>query len=145
MSGKGPVFTLGTSTRSLEEFLELLHHYGIETLVDVRRFPTSRFEHFKQENLVTTLAAAGIEYVHLGEELGGYRSGGYEAFMRSETFVRGLQRLEALAGERHVAVVCSERLPWKCHRRFIGHALRQRGWDVHHIIDLGREWVPSTD
>ncbi|HID86552.1 MAG TPA: DUF488 domain-containing protein [Anaerolineae bacterium] len=136
------VFTLGTSTRSAEEFLDLLAHYGIETLVDVRRFPTSRFEHFKGENLAALLAGEGIEYVYLGEELGGYRAGGYEAYTASEAFARGLERLEALAATRRVAVACSERLPWKCHRRFIGRALAQRGWEVRHIIDIGREWVP---
>ncbi|MFQ6058428.1 MAG: DUF488 family protein, partial [Anaerolineae bacterium] len=74
--------------------------------------------------------------------LGGYRSGGYEAYTESETFAEGLRRLEEVAATRQVAVACSERLPWKCHRRFIGRALVQRGWEVRHIIDIEREWVP---
>lgn len=137
------IFTLGTSTRSPEEFLALLAHYRIGGLVDVRRFPTSRFPHFQQQNLAALLAEAGIEYVYLGESLGGYRSGGYQAYIASPSFAQGLEQLEALATARRVAVVCCERLPWKCHRRFIGQELANRGWQVRHIIDLKREWIPK--
>lgn len=137
------IFTLGTSTRSPEEFLALLVHYRIEGLVDVRRFPTSRFPHFQQQNLAALLAEAGIGYIYLGEPLGGYRPGGYQAYTASQAFLQGLERLEALATTRRVVVVCCERLPWKCHRRFIGQELASRGWQVRHIIDLKREWSPK--
>jgi len=139
---KPTIFTLGTSNRAPEEFVALLKHYGIQLLADVRRFPTSRFEHFKQENLAKLCRDAGVEYVYLGDELGGYRSGGYEAYMETETFHAGLEKLEALAREQPTAVTCSERLPWRCHRRFIGRALSERGWHVRHVIDLEREWSP---
>ncbi|MDR5694758.1 MAG: DUF488 domain-containing protein [Armatimonadota bacterium] len=142
---RGLVFTAGTSTRSREEFLHLLRAFGIEVVVDVRRFPTSqRFPHFVQENFRAFLEEAGIAYVHLGRELGGYRPGGYEAFMETRLFQEGILRLEALAREKKVVVVCSERFPWRCHRRFIARALQSRSWEVVHLIEPGRVWRPGT-
>jgi len=70
------IYTLGTSTRSIEEFIELLVSHGVEVVIDVRRFPSSRFEHFHREKLAGLLSEAGIDYLHMGEELGGYRRGG---------------------------------------------------------------------
>lgn len=143
MEGEKNIFTLGSSTRSAQEFLDLLAHYQIEAIVDVRRFPTSRFEHFIRENLTPLLQENGIAYLYLGEELGGYRSGGYEAHMKSEEFEAGLAGLQALAQKKRVAIMCSERLPWRCHRRHIGRALQERGWELHHLIDLERVWIPK--
>ena len=139
------VYTLGTSTRTLEEFIALLRHLGVKVVVDVRRFPTSRFEHFKKEELASSLPEAGIDYCHLGGELGGYRRGGYQAFLASEEFKQGLKKLEEIAKERRTAIVCAERLPWRCHRRFIGGELERRGWQVMHVIDEGRSWSPRAD
>ncbi|MDQ7849113.1 MAG: DUF488 domain-containing protein [Armatimonadota bacterium] len=137
-------YTLGTSTRSPQEFLDCCRAFGIVRIVDVRRFPTSRrFPHFVQPAFAAWLQAAGIAYVHLGESLGGFRVGGYEAYMASEHFRQGLARLEALLREAPAAVVCSERLPWRCHRRFIARELEARGWAVIHIIDPRRTWVPA--
>ena len=69
---KSIIYTLGTSTRSEEEFIALLRHCRIETVVDVRSFPQSRFEHFTRENLERVLGAQGFSYVYLGKELGGF-------------------------------------------------------------------------
>lgn len=140
---KRTIFTLGSSTRSAQEFLDLLAHYQIEAIVDVRRFPTSRFEHFIKEKLSPLLGEEGIAYLYLGEELGGYRRGGYEVYMKSEEFEAGLARLQEVAQGKRAAIMCSERLPWKCHRRHIGRALQERGWEVHHLIDLERVWIPK--
>lgn len=140
---KRTIFTLGSSTRSAQEFLDLLAHYQIEAIVDVRRFPTSRFEHFIKEKLSTLLEEEGIAYLYLGEELGGYRSGGYEAHMKTGEFQVGLERLQGVAQGKRAAIMCSERLPWKCHRRHIGRALQEQGWEVRHIIDLDRVWIPK--
>lgn len=137
------IYTLGTSTRSIEEFIRLLKSHGIETVVNIRRFPTSRFEHFHSDNLSRFLEEADIRYIHMGEELGGHRRGGYEAFMETDTFVSGLDRLEEIATESRTAIVCAERFPWRCHRRFIGAGLEGRGWTVCHIIDEGRDWIPG--
>jgi len=137
------IYTLGTGTRSLEEFVSLLKQFEVEAVIDVRRFPGSRFAHFVRDNLARTLPDEGVEYYHLGDALGGYRKGGYEAFVASEGFRHGLENLERIAGERISAVVCAERLPWRCHRRFIGSELQRRGWRVIHVIDDRRTWVPK--
>ena len=137
------IYSIGTSSRGPEEFLKVLKAYGIERVVDVRRFPTSRYEHFRKENLMALLESEGIEYVYMGRELGGYRKGGYEAYMDGEEFKEALELLEALGREKATAFLCSERLPWRCHRRFIGVALARRGWDVIHIVEEGRTWRPK--
>jgi uncharacterized protein (DUF488 family) len=134
------IYTLGSSNRSPGEFLGLLEAFAIQVVVDVRRFPTSRFEHFKQQNLAALLRENGIGYLYLGAELGGYRRGGYESFMASEQFTDGLERLEEAAKTRKAVILCSERLPWRCHRRFISPRLMQRGWRVSHVIDEKRSW-----
>ncbi len=138
------IYTLGTSNRSAEEFLELLGSLGVEVVVDVRRFPSSRFDHFKREELARLLEGGGFGYIYLGEELGGYRRGGYQSYLDTEDFREGLERLEGLARGRRVVLLCAERLPWRCHRRFIGWELERDGFRVIHIIDEKREWVPKA-
>ncbi|MDI6892017.1 MAG: DUF488 domain-containing protein [Actinomycetota bacterium] len=137
------IFTVGSSNRTWDEFLNLLKMYRIQALVDARRFLTSKFDHFKQENLAGALEKAGINYIYLGQELGGYQSGGYEKYTSSERFKEGIEMLEKLAEKELVAVMCAEKLPWRCHRRFIGNNLQRRGWQVIHVIDEGREWTPK--
>ena len=133
--GKRLVYTLGTSTRSPEEFTELLSSHGVEVVIDVRRFPFSRFEHFHRDRLERLLSEEGIEYVYMGEELGGYRRGGYQSFTTACEFLSGLKELEEIAQKRSTAIICAERFPWRCHRRFIARELEKRGWRVSHIID----------
>ncbi len=133
------IWTIGTSDRSMEEFLQLLDAYELQAIADVRRFPTSRHAHFRQENLKESLINSGIEYHHFGE-LGGYRKGGYRQYMTTEEFERGITRLEALASSRRVAIMCAELLFFRCHRRFIADALKERGHTVIHIIDAKRSY-----
>jgi uncharacterized protein (DUF488 family) len=137
------IYSAGTSTRSEVEFIELLRAYGIKTVVDVRRFPTSKFGHFRRENLEVFLRKEGVSYVYLGKELGGYRKGGYESYLLTEEFAQGLNKLEAIGLQESAVFVCAERLPWRCHRRFIGNALRGKGWEVVHIIEKDRIWRPE--
>lgn len=144
----GTIYTIGSSTRPLPEFLAVLRGYQISALVDVRVFPYSkRFPHFSQQFLEETVPAAGLRYVFLGEELGGYRREGYEAYMSSPAFAKGVEVLSTIGREERVAFMCAERFPWKCHRRFIAAELERRGWRVIHIIDTDRTWPPgpSTD
>ena len=131
------IFTIGTSKRSIEEFLNLLEAYRIEAIVDVRRFPTSKHKHFNQENLEASLNRSGIEYHHV-TELGGYRKGGYKKYMETEEFEQGLLFVEKLASSNRVAIMCAELLFSQCHRRFIADALKRRGHVVIHIIDEKR-------
>lgn len=135
------IYTIGSSTRPLPEFLAVLHRYQISALVDVRVFPYSRrFPHFSKRILEETVPAAGLRYVFLGEELGGYRREGYEAYMSSPAFAKGVEVLSAIGREERVAFMCAERFPWKCHRRFIAAELERRRWRVIHIIDKDRTW-----
>lgn len=143
-AGERPViYTAGTSSRSREEFLALLGHYGVGTVLDVRRFPSSRrFPHFNRPEMADWLAAAGIGYHYLGDELGGFRDGGYEEYTATPAFRSGFEHLTRLGAGAPAAVVCSEFLPWKCHRRFIADRLAAAGWRVVHLLDERRTYSP---
>jgi len=143
MENNSAVYSLGTSTRAKAEFTRLLRSHGIEVVIDVRRFPTSRIEHFKQQALAQLLAEAQIDYLHLGENLGGYRNGGYQAFTATSEFMQGIDIVERTALKNRVAILCAERLPWRCHRRFITSELEKRGWQIRHIIDEQQTWISS--
>jgi len=142
---KHGIYSLGTSTRSMKEFLDILKLKSITQVCDVRSFPTSkRYPHFSSQPLAASLREAGIAYLWLGGELGGYRKDSYESHMETPDFLNGLEDLEGIASEAPTAFICAELLPWKCHRRFIGSALQARGWKVVHIIDATRDWTPRT-
>ena len=143
MTDRNVIYSLGTSTRSKAEFVALLQNYGVEMVIDVRRFPTSRFEHFKQPSLARLLTQLHIEYLHLGNQLGGYRKGGYQAFTATPEFKQGLKDIEKAGRQKRSVILCAERLPWRCHRRFIASELEKRGWQVEHIIDENKTWRPS--
>jgi uncharacterized protein (DUF488 family) len=138
------IYSLGTSTRTIEEFMGILKAYAIEIVTDVRSFPRSRFRHFHGSELARLLGEEGIDYCHLGKELGGYRKGGYEAYIDTPPYNDSLTRLEELARGRTAAFFCAERFPWLCHRRFIGASLSERGWEVGHIIEEGKVWHPTA-
>jgi uncharacterized protein (DUF488 family) len=123
--------------------VKLLHSFKISCILDVRAFPTSKFEHFKAENLKHYLSLEGVRYLYLGDKLGGYRRGGYEEYTKTSPFKEGLKNLESIALDEKAAILCCERFPWRCHRRYIGRELSKRGWRVVHIIDEGRTWVPK--
>jgi uncharacterized protein (DUF488 family) len=139
------IYTLGTSNHTKEEFLELLKYYHIETVVDVRSFPQSRFEHFKKDNLARILQGEGFKYVYLGKELGGFRKGGYLSYTKTVPYQEGISHLEQIGKESITAFICAERLAWKCHRRFIASSLEEKGWLVEHIIEKGRVWRPKPN
>ena len=138
------IYSVGTSTRTIEEFMGILKAYAIEVAADVRSFPRSRFPHFRGTELARLLGEEGIDYCHLGKELGGYRKGGYEAYIDTPPYNDSLTRLEELARGRTAAFFCAERFPWLCHRRFIGASLSERGWEVGHIIEEGKVWHPTA-
>lgn len=137
------IYTLGTSNRDLEEFIKILKEYKIDTVVDVRHFPTSRlFPHFKKENLEKFLKENGINYSHF-EKLGGYRKGGYEEYMRKKEFKEGLNELIKISKEKQTVIICAEKLPWKCHRAFIAQKLEEKGIRVIHILEKDKIWEPK--
>lgn len=130
------IYTIGYGNHKLEDFIGLLKHFKIELVVDVRRFPTSKWPEFVKETLEKSLLSSGIGYVHL-RELGGYRRG-YEIYMRTPEFRDGLEKLEELARDRSTAVMCVESHPSGCHRRFIARELQRKGWKVIHIGGKGK-------
>ncbi len=132
------VYTIGHSTRKLEEFIGVLRHYGIARLIDIRHFPGSRHNpQFARPSLEQSLPAAGIDYVWI-EKLGGFRKGGYHAHMETGEFREGLSELERLASEKPTAYMCAEAVWFRCHRRYVSDALVARGWRVIHIFDEKR-------
>lgn len=137
------IYTLGTGRRTEEDFMEILEAHGIECIIDVRQFPESRMPHFSRKALEPSLAKNGIEYRWLGAELGGYRKGGYEAYTLTPEFSMGIDALEEAASGKPSAVICAERFPWKCHRRWIARELHRRGWQVVHIIEKDKLWIPG--
>jgi len=137
------IYTLGTSRRSEEDFIEILLNYDIRTLIDVRSYPKSKIQIFTRENLENLLKKENIAYVFLGKELGGFRKGGYEAYTPTEEFKNGIDKLENIASENNSVIICAEKFPWKCHRRWIAREVHKRGWLVEHIIDKGKVWVPK--
>ena len=144
------VWTIGHSTRPIGDFLALLEREEIERLVDVRAFPGSRrHPQYSRENLAHSLAETGIEYLHR-PALGGRRRApkdappsawrnegfrGYAAYMRTPEFREALDELMARAGEQRTAIMCSEAVPWRCHRTLISDSLTARGIQVRHILD----------
>jgi uncharacterized protein (DUF488 family) len=134
------IYSMGTSTRTIEEFMAVLKSCTIEAVADVRSFPQSRFTHFRYAELTVLLREGGVDYIYLGKELGGFRRGGYESYMDTPSYRQGLKKLEEIAKGKTTAFFCAERLPWKCHRRFIGASLEKMGWEVIHIIEEGRVW-----
>ncbi len=142
------LYTIGHSTRTIEQFLALLHAWQIQELVDVRTMPKSRHNpQFGQDMLVPALRNAGIAYTHL-KQLGGLRHPskdsintgwqntsfrGYADYMATGEFQQALQELEDIAEQRITAIMCAEAVPWRCHRSMIADALTIKGWEVREI------------
>lgn len=130
------MFTIGHSTRGFEEFCRVLKKYGVELLVDVRRFPSSKnYPHFNREFLEKELEKMGVEYIFLGNELGGYREGGYGEFSKTEEFRKAVDELIETGKGKNACIMCAEWNPHACHRKYIAQALAERGIPVIHIID----------
>lgn len=137
------IYTLGTGLRSEEDFIEILLAYNIQSVLDVRSYPKSKIPVFNREPLEILLNAEGIEYHFLGKELGGFRKGGYVGYTLTENFTKGIDLLESIAIMKPSVIICAERFPWKCHRRWIARELHRRGWEIDHIIDKGKVWIPK--
>lgn len=137
------IYTLGTDLRSAEDFIEVLLAYEIRAVIDVRSFPKSRMSHFSKDPLAELLKSNGIAYNFFGKELGGFKKGGYAAYITTEEFSNGVGMIESVAEETVSVIICSEKFPWKCHRKWISRELQHRGWSVEHIIDKGKVWNPK--
>jgi len=147
------LFTIGHSTRSLDELIEALNAHSIQTLADIRSFPTSRrLPHFNRESLEQALPAAGIAYRWM-KELGGYRkkirddspnvalrAGGlrnYADYMLTPDFQTAISQLLGLAQQSRIALMCAERLYFRCHRMLVSDWLAAHGHEVLHIDSVG--------
>lgn len=147
------VWTVGHSTHSGDAFEALLAAHEIEQVADVRTVPKSRrHPHFQADILARDLRARGVAYAHL-PRLGGWRSArsdspngawrntsfrGYADYAMSEEFATGLAQLRELAATRRTAIMCSEALWWRCHRRLIADRLVVVGDSVSHINSNAR-------
>lgn len=143
------IYTIGHSTRSIEEFIGLLHQHWIQQLVDIRTVPRSRYNpQYEQHALRESLAGAGIAYHYVGD-LGGLRPKvsdsvntawrnqsfqNYADYMQTRWFKLGLDQLMRLASEATTAIMCAEAVPWRCHRSLVADALLIRDYRVVNII-----------
>ena len=148
MEATNTIWTVGHSTRTLDEFVATIETYDIELIVDVRRFPGSRrLPQFGAAELEAGLAENHIAYKWL-PALGGRRQAladspdtawthpafrAYADHIATEEFAEGLEELLVLAGGMRTAIMCAEVLWWRCHRRIISDVLVTLGFDVIHI------------
>lgn len=147
------VWTIGHSTRAVEEFKQILITQRIWRLADVRTFPGSRrYPQFNKEQLSASLELAGIAYHHL-PDLGGrrrplpnsrntaWRNASFRAYadhMDTQEFKEGIAALLDLAREKPTAIMCAEAVWWRCHRSLIADYLKASGHDVVHIINANK-------
>lgn len=143
------ILTVGHSTRTLDEFLELLREYRVLRVVDIRSIPRSRHNpQFNRESLSKFLRNRHVNYRHM-KALGGLRHArvdspnkgwrnasfrGFADYMQTPDFVEALQKLMELAAGKLTVIMCAEAVPWRCHRSLIGDALTVRGVEVKHIF-----------
>jgi uncharacterized protein (DUF488 family) len=143
------IFTVGHSTRPIEEFVGLLRANGVEQLIDIRTVPKSRRNpQFNRDALPEPLERVGIDYLHM-PELGGLRHPrpdsrngawrndsfrGYADYMQTPEFAAAIEKLIELGGRKQTAIMCAEAVPWRCHRSLVGDALTARGVVVEDII-----------
>ena len=146
---KPRIFTIGHSTRSIDDFVELLRAYGVKEIVDVRSIPRSLHNpQFNSDLLKRSLKQRHIRYKHI-KELGGLRHAkkdsinlgwrnasfrGFADYMATEEFSDGLESLIHIASVKSTAIMCAEAVPWRCHRSLIADALTKKGWMVRDIM-----------
>ncbi len=94
-------------------------------------------DEFRMNNLVPLISRNGFEYIWM-EKLGGFRKGGYRGYMKTDEFNRGIEELLSLTNTWRIAIMCAEKMWFRCHRRFISDRLVELGYHVHHIIDKKR-------
>jgi len=147
------LWTIGHSTRTIDDFVALLREHSIAHLFDVRRFPGSRrHPQFGSDVLARSLADAGIDYSHV-EALGGRRQPradspnsvwrtegfrGYADYMASAAFRNAIHAVMHSAARERSVLMCAELLWWQCHRSLIADDLMLHGWDVVHILGPGK-------
>ena len=153
MENKAELWSIGHSTRAIEEFIGAVESFEIKVIADVRSFPGSRrYPQFNKENLGASLAEAEIKYFHF-PELGGRRRArtdslnvawrnegirGYADYMETDDFREGMARLVTVADSYRTAIMCAEAVWWRCHRSLISDYLKAKGVEVTHIMAPGK-------
>ncbi|MBL0309670.1 MAG: DUF488 domain-containing protein [Bacteroidetes bacterium] len=147
------IWTIGHSTHALDEFIAMLKSFQVQVVADIRSFPGSRkFPQFNKEALEISLPQHSLQYLHF-KNLGGRRKvnpnskntswhhpsfRGYADFMETEAFKEGIKELEQIASAQRTAYMCSEAVWWRCHRSMVSDYLKAKGWDVMHIMGIGK-------
>lgn len=146
------IYTIGHSTHSKEEFISILEEYDIEVLVDVRSYPGSKYvPQFNKENMEIWIPENEIEYIHM-KDLGGRRKGNkdldqslidgwentafrnYAGYTLTPEYEEGIKKLIAISEKKRTCYMCSESVPWRCHRLLISNTLFLKGINVFHIM-----------
>ena len=150
---KKEIWTIGHSTRPIETFIEMLKSFQITFLADIRNYPGSkRYPQYNKENLEQSLNDVHIKYSHF-KDLGGRRKPvinsintawrnsafrGYADYMVTEPFEKAAEVLQEVAEKQRTVYMCSEAVWWSCHRSLLSDYLKVRGWNVYHIMDIGK-------
>lgn len=150
------IYTIGHSTRSIEEFVAILRVYKIQMILDIRTIPKSRHNpQFNGDQLGEALKNNKIGYQHLGS-LGGLRHPkkdsenlgwknasfrGYADYMQTLEFSKALKVLKEIVKKKTVAVMCAEAVPWRCHRSLVSDALTKQNFKVIHILSAKSSYV----
>lgn len=141
------IYTIGHSTRDIEDFIKILKKNKIECLIDVRSLPGSfKYPQYNKEQLIKILKDQKIRYFHI-VELGGRRKGStnihtsiqsnafssYADHMFTDEFIQALSKLIKIANKYKTVIMCAEAVYWRCHRRMISDRLAFDGWNVYHL------------
>ena len=151
MPPRPTIWSVGHSTRPIDEFIDVLRAHEIRLLVDIRTIPRSRHNpQFNTDRLAESLKEAGLGSLHM-PALGGLRKArkdsinngwrnasfrGYADYMQTTEFWNALEELMMRGRQSPSAMMCAEAVPWRCHRSLIADALVTRGWEVRHIMSI---------
>ena len=151
--GKRMIWTIGHSTRDIDDFIAILRSFDIQLVADIRSYPGSRrYPQFNKETLEVSLLKRNISYVHL-KDLGGRRKAnpesrnmawrheafrGYADYMETDSFKKAINHLQRIAEKEQTAYMCSEAVWWRCHRSLVSDYLKSVAWTVMHIIGSGK-------
>lgn len=151
---KKNIWTIGHSTRSLDEFIAMLKSFQIESVADIRSYPGSRkYPQFNREALEISLTQNNLLYIHI-KNLGGRRKPhpdskntawrntafrGYADYMETDAFKEGIKELEGIASKDRTVYMCSEAVWWRCHRSMVSDYLKVNGWTVMHIMGIEKD------
>lgn len=137
------IYTLGTADRSEAEIAKILSKYQVQVLADIRRSTASPLKHLIRENIQKLCNYNRVEYIYLGNELGSERETRKPNELDPALYQRVLSILKGVARTRGLLILCHEKDPSNCNRRFIAEELAKEGAEVYHLLELEELWSPS--